>query len=213
MNTLQTPNVLPKDIDNSAVSIVVDEDVHKPLGTGFYFLQPEFFVTAKHVVVTRETGLARGNLVLMQNGPNYPKAEVLFLHPSLDLAVLKIDRPGCAVPLYPSDQRIVGRYGLCYWGYAPTYSDHVNHKYLVAVVEIPEYECEAPRERDDGPERVLRFNSDLSEGGHSGGPLLATGGGVVAVITEGHDGWVRATEIRALLPYVTFRFAGPANSR
>jgi hypothetical protein len=199
-------SLLPKDIDETAVSIVVDEDTHKALGTGFYFLQPEFFVTAKHVVEDRDTGGVRRNLVLMQNGPNFPRAEVHFRHPSLDLAVLKIERPGCTVPLYPSDQRIIGQHGLRYWGYAPSLSDHVAQKYLVAVVEIPEYECEAPRERDGCIEWVLRFNTDPSEGGHSGGPVLATGGGVVAIITEGHNGWVRATEIRALLPYVTFQF-------
>src|SRR5947207_9616596 len=45
-----------KDIDPSAVSIVVDQDVQEPLGTGFYFLQARFCVTAKHVVVHQETG-------------------------------------------------------------------------------------------------------------------------------------------------------------
>lgn len=197
---------LPAEIDNAAVSIVVDEDIHRPLGTGFYFLQPEFFVTAKHVVVDRKTGERRRNLVLMQNAPNYPRATVEYLHPSLDLAVLKIDGPGCTVPLYPSDQRIIGRYGLRYWGYAPSKSDKLQHKYVVAVVDIPAYECEPPRERHDGTEWVMRFDSDLSETGHSGGPVLAAGGGVVAVITEGYQGWVRATEIRSLLPYVTMQF-------
>jgi hypothetical protein len=96
--------------------------------------------------------------------------------------------------------------GQRYWGYAPSMSDKVTHNYIVAVVEVPTYECEPARERDDGVEFVLRFESGVSEGGHSGGPVLATGGGVLAVITEGHVGWVRATEIRALLPYVTFHF-------
>jgi len=52
----------------------------------------------------------------------------------------------------------------------------------------------------------MRFNSDFSEGGHSGGPVLADNGGVVAVMTEGHYGWVRATEIIALLPYAAQGF-------
>lgn len=198
--------VLPKDVDSSAVSIIVDEDIHRPLGTGFYFLQPEYFVTAKHVVVNPHTGAIRPNLVLMQNGPAYPRVQVAFLHPWLDVAVLKVVTPGCQVPLYPSDQRLVGQHGLRYWGYSPTLSDKTNHRYFVAVVDIPNYECEAPRERADGTEWVLRFNTDFSEGGHSGGPVLGAGGGVVAFITEGHEGWVRATEIRALLPFVSFVF-------
>lgn len=196
----------PMDVDPSAISIVVDEDLHKPLGTGFYFLQPHFFVTAKHVVEYRETGDLRTNLVLMQDGPNYPRCKVFFRHPSLDLAVLTVDRPRCGVPLYPSDQRLSGRHGLQYWGYAPALSDKRAHRYVVAVVDIPSYECDPPRERADGLEWILRFDSDLSEGGHSGGPVLGAGGGVVAVITEGHAGWVRATEIRSLLPYATLKF-------
>ncbi|HUF09486.1 MAG TPA: serine protease [Rhodothermales bacterium] len=199
------PTVFPKDIDPTAVSIVVDQDVGRPLGTGFYFLQRELFVTAKHVVVDRDNSV-RANLVLMQNGPSYPKAEVAFVHPSLDLAVLRIDTPGCTVPLYPSDQRLNGKHGLRYWGYAPTRSDKVSNRYVVNVVEINAYECEPARERDDGVEWLLRFNSDWGEGGHSGGPVLSVGGGVVAVITEGHEGWLRATEIRGLLPAMRIEF-------
>jgi hypothetical protein len=107
--------------------------------------------------------------------------------------------------LYPSDQRLSGKQGLRYWGYSPTLSDRQNHRYLVAVVDIPEYECEGPRERSDGTEWVLRFPSQVAEGGHSGGPVLGAGGGVVAILTEGHTGWLRATEVRALLPYVTLQ--------
>ena len=209
--TERPESALLADIDPTAVSILVDEDIHRPLGTGFYFLQPHFFVTAKHVVMEKDTGSVLGNMVLMQNGPNYPKASVEYLHPTLDVAVLRIDHPGCAVPLFPSDQRIIGKHGLRYWGYAPSKSDKINHRYLVAVVDIPEYECEEPRERHDGVEWVLRFSSDLSEPGHSGGPVLAAGGGVVALITQGHDGWCRATEIRCLMPFVTMEFKAYAS--
>src|SRR5882672_3228893 len=106
---------LPVDVDPTAISILVDEDIHHPLGTGFYFLQPEFFVTAKHVVIDESTQTPRRNLVLMQNGPSYPKATVHFVHPTLDVAVLTIDSPGCSVPLFPSDQRVIGKHGLRYW--------------------------------------------------------------------------------------------------
>lgn len=46
------------------------------------------------------------------------------------------------------------------------------------------------------------------EPGHSGGPVIGTWGGVVAVIIEGgsDERWFRATEINSLLPYVTFAF-------
>lgn len=46
--------------------------------------------------------------MLMQNGPDYPSAEIAFLHPTLDFAILNIVNPGCTIPLYPSDQRLVG---------------------------------------------------------------------------------------------------------
>jgi hypothetical protein len=206
MNVSDAPSFYA-DIDPSAVSIIVDHDPpHRPLGTGFYFLQPHFFVTAKHVVVDESTGVARPNLVLMQSGPDYPKLTVKFLHPTLDVAVLLVDHPACTTPLYPSDQRIAGHQGLRYWGYAPNLSNKQNHRYIVAVVEIPTYESELPRERDDGIEWVIRFKSHAWEQGNSGGPVLGLGGGVVAIITQGYDDWISATEIRALLPFMTMEF-------
>lgn len=206
----QNPTELPADIDPTAVSIIADEDIHRPLGTGFYFLQPRFFVTAKHVVVEETTGCPRRNLVLMQNGPNYPRATIAFLHPSLDVAVLRIDRPGCTVPLFPSDQRIVGKHGLRYWGYAPSRvtrsitdtssqpwtSPHTNRKHLESATMVSNGCCDST---------AIFQSPDIQAG-----PVLAAGGGVIAIITQGHTGWCRATEIRGLMPYVTMEFSGNA---
>lgn len=206
------------DMDSSAVSILVDLDTHphKPLGTGFYFLQRHYFVTAKHVVEHRDTGAVRSNLVLMQNGPDYPKAEVVFRHPSLDLAVLKIDKPACKTPLYPSDQHLAAQDGLRYWGYAPSLSHPDRSLYAVFVGGPAEYVDEPARERNDGTERLLRFEGLPYEPGHSGGPVIGTWGGVVGVIIEGDNkegGWFRATEISALLPFVSFTFPMPDAER
>ena len=197
---------LPANIDETAVSIVVDENIHRPLGTGFYFLQTKYFITAKHVVVDRDTGDTRDNLVLMQRGPDYPRAVVKFLHPYLNLAVLEITQPGCTVPLYPSHERIIGQHGLRYWGYAPSQSDTNTHEYGVVVSDIPKYQLEPVRERQEGDEQLLRFESPFIEAGHSGGPVLAIGGGVVSVIIEGHTKWARATDIHSLMPYVKMHF-------
>jgi hypothetical protein len=191
------------------VSILVDDDIHKPLGTGFYFLQRHFFVTAKRVVEYRDTGAARGNLVLVQNSPNYPKAEVVFRHPTLDLAVLRIDRPGCKSPLYQSDQHLAAKGDLRYWGYAPSLSHPDRNFYGVLVGGPTEYIDEPARLRDDGMEQLLRFEGTHYESGHSGGPVIGTWGGVVGVIIEGDNdkgSWFRATEISALLPYISFPF-------
>jgi hypothetical protein len=95
----------------------------------------------------------------MQNGPQYPSVEIEFLHSTLDLAVLNVANPACEIPLCPSDQRIGTDHNLRYWGYAPSISDFVNHIYQVAVVNIPKYESEEPRERHDGTEWVLKFES------------------------------------------------------
>jgi hypothetical protein len=191
------------------VSILVDEDIHKPLGTGFYFLQRHFFVTAKHVVEYRDTGTPRPNLVLVQNAPHYPKAEVVFRHPTLDLAVLRIHQPGCKTPLYPSDQHLAGKGGLRYWGYAPSLSHPDRNFYGVLVGGPAEYINEPTRQRAEGTERLLRFEGLPYEPGHSGGPVIGTWGGVVGVIIEGDNengSWFRATEISALLPYISFAF-------
>lgn len=193
-------------IDPAAVSIVVDRNIERPLGTGFYFLRPGYFVTAKHVVVDAQTGIARDNLVLMQRGPDYPRVSVAYVHPSIDLAVLRVERPACTIPLYPSHERLSGHRGLRYWGYAPTKREPTTNVYPVLVVDLPSYTLEEPRERDDGLEQLLRFDSPVSEPGHSGGPVLGLGGGVVAVITEGHEGWARATGIETLMTLVEMHF-------
>lgn len=201
------------DMDPAAVSVLVDEDTHKPIGTGFYFLQRDFFVTAKHVVVDPETGASRRNLVIIQGAPDYPKAEVVFRHPSVDLAVLKIDRPGCKTPLYPSDQHLAETSGLRYWGYSPSLSHPDVGMYGVLIGGPAEYVHEEPRQRAHGTEWLLRFKDMHYEPGHSGGPVIGTWGGVVAVIIEGgrdDERWFRATEINALLPYVTFAFQPPS---
>jgi hypothetical protein len=143
----------------------------------------------------------------MQNGPAYPRPKIHLLHPTLDLAVLEIDRPACDVPLFPSHERFTGQHGLRYWGYSPGRSNPAALTYVVVVIDIPSYTLEEPKERDDGVEHVLRFDSPSSEFGHSGGPVLGIGGGVIAVIVEGHDGWVRATSVQALLPFIQFRAA------
>jgi hypothetical protein len=193
-------------IDEAAVSVVVDQETRKPLGSGFYFLRPNFFVTAKHVVVDRVTGAVRRDLVLMQSAPDYPALQAAFLHPSLDIAVMRVDRPRCEIPLFPSDQRLSGGQGLRFWGYSPSRSDKAAGRYAVLVVDVPSYSVESPRERSDSVEHTIHLPTDLAEGGFSGGPVLGLGGGVVALITEGTPGGVRATEIRALLPYLTFQF-------
>lgn len=202
----EAPAGLPANIDPAAVSIVVDEDIHRPLGTGFYFLRRNYFVTAKHVIMDRDTGGVRTNLVLMQNGPNYPQAKVAFIHPEVDLAVLSISQPGCDTPLFPSSEKLIGQHGLRYWGYMPSQSDTINHRYVVAVVDIPAYQLEDIRHRREGNEQLLRFQTPFAETGHSGGPVLGIGGGVMAVIVEGHEGWARATDIQALLPHVVMQF-------
>jgi len=205
MATQPFPLDFPADIDRTAASIVVDQASGHPLGTGFYFLRPKYFVTAKHVVMDRTTGCVRDQLVLMQRGPDYPRVVECFVHPTLDLAVLEIDRPVCEIPLYPSHQRLAGHRGLRYWGYAPTRSNTETQEYQVLVVDVPSYSLEPLRERDDGCEQVLRFDTDFAETGHSGGPVLAVGGGVCAVIIEGHSGWARATEIQPLMSFVELR--------
>lgn len=124
-------------IDPTAVSIVVDQNIERPLGTGFYFLRPRYFVTAKHLVVDSKTGAARDNLVLMQRGPDYPRVSVACVHPSIDLAVLHVDQPVCSIPLYPSHERLTGRRGLRYWGYAPSKKDPNTNIFPVLVVDLP----------------------------------------------------------------------------
>lgn len=192
--------------DGAAIAVVVDHDRRIALGTGFYFLQSKFFITAKSVVVNCDTGEAQRNLLLIQQGSAQSRATVAFLHPSLDLAVLEIDRPGCSVPLYPSDQCIRRRNVLEYFGYVPNAADRQNCNPMIGRVRFADYHAKQVDGGSGSVEWILRSSVDLSGRGHCGGPMLSVTGGVVAVMTEGHDGWARATAVKALFPFVTMRF-------
>ena len=78
-------------IHQSAIGLVRDEEVARPIGTAFSFLLPHWFVTAKHVVML-DYGETRREISLVLNKAAPVSAQVLFVHPDVDLAVLRAPR-------------------------------------------------------------------------------------------------------------------------
>jgi hypothetical protein len=72
---------------------------------------------------------------------------------------------------------------------------------------VPSFTTER-RERSDGQEDLVVFESTLSESGHSGGPVFGSGGGVVGVIIENWETGSRATSLVPLLRDLVFRDRG-----
>ncbi len=76
-------------IDGRAVCLIFDDTSQRAIGTGFVFLRPDWVVTAKHVVL--EQGLPRSQLSLVFfRREEAIEAQVAVIHPSLDLAVLRL---------------------------------------------------------------------------------------------------------------------------
>lgn len=190
-------------IDKYSLCIIVDKNENKALGTGFVFIKTNWIVTAKHVVVKDDE--IRNNLQLLHLNEKPVSTSVLFVHPIYDLAVLTTDDLLCKKPLFPSYEEFTGRKGLICCGYSPSKS--INNELSFFVNSVPNYQL-VIRSRDYGDEKLLFFDAPFAEGGHSGGPLLGEGAGVVAVVIEGfklNDHYiVKATSILPLLEFLKF---------
>lgn len=187
-----------------ALGLVRDRSEQKLLGTAFSFIRPQWYVTAKHVVV--EYGQTRDQISLFLDGHSDIPARVLFLHPELDLAVLEVSKPVCDQPLFPGHHQFSGAQGLVAAGYAPSKKLH-NGGPVVQVSQIESFEVQV-RGRASVQEETIVFDAPESEGGNSGGPIFGAGGGVVGAIIEnfrsGESLLARGTSIIPLTRHLSF---------
>jgi hypothetical protein len=141
-------------IDARAVGLVKDLILDKVIGTTFSFVKPNWYVTAKHVIF--DYGQIRERLVVLIDKEPPIHAQVLFVHPELDLAVLELERAVCEKPLFPSHHAFAGTTGLLAAGYAPS-KKHPNGSSCEACFY---FGCVPPR--SDTVLEVKRFlpNSD-----------------------------------------------------
>jgi hypothetical protein len=77
---------------------------------------------------------------------------------------------------------------------------------VVTVNAIESFSIEV-RERQELHEEIIVFDASFSEGGHSGGPIFGTGGGVVGAVIEnfyiGGRLKARATSLAPLVARLT----------
>jgi len=175
----------------------------KILGTSFCFLKPNWFVTAKHVVINDETGEQRFPIILSTADPEnlgkskitFPKA--VFTHETFDIALLECHTDLCSKPMMPAHHDFVGGKGFFKLGYNPK-------KNVIEVIHVKEYEIER-RVRDIGTETIIVFDDNEATGGNSGGPICGDLGGVVGVTIEGANETAscRATTVDVLLKWLS----------
>jgi hypothetical protein len=151
-------------IDQKALAIIVDGSVGQAIGTGFVFIQPNWVITAKHVVFLE--ALPRRELLASPYKGSSIRARVIFAHPIVDLAVLELTRRACDRPLFPAHHSLAGANSLVCAGYAPS-KTAPDRSLTLFINEIPRFQIEI-RERDGLNEELVVFDAPFSEGGHSG---------------------------------------------
>jgi S1-C subfamily serine protease len=189
-----------------SIQIVWDLNEKRPLATSFSFLRPNWVVTAKHVVMHQD--LPRRSLGVQFGRGLSSRAKVYAVHPRLDVAVLQLlDESPCNNPLFPSYARFTGQKGLVSIGYVPSLNNNAKDERVIFANIVEEWEVER-RSRDDSVEEIIVFDSPHVEPGHSGGPMIGEGGGVVGVViqnlVEAGVPRARATSIVSLLDGLDF---------
>jgi hypothetical protein len=191
-------------IDQAALSLVLDKEEKRVLGTAFSFIRPNWVVTAKHVALV--DGIPRDQLLISPFKQSSVRARVPFSHPQVDLAVLLLESDVCPRPLFPAHHSLSGSSGLICAGYAPSKSA-AGDPAVPYVNEISNFTIEV-RDRGNLCEDTIVFDAPFSEGGHSGGPILGDGGGVVGAIIQnfyvGSMLRARGTSLTPILAQLTF---------
>lgn len=189
------------------VCVICDTSEEKQeLGTGFLFMKRDWIVTAAHVVQMERQN--RNTLLARFSNPvdNEVQVEVLAVHKENDIAILQItsaDNP-CKHPLYPGYDRLSATHGLICCGYIPSSKAFMS--------TLARHYSKDYRERES-TEIIFEFESDIFEGGASGGPIFGNGGVVLGIIInqfskedEPNKMFIRATSIQNLTMAVKIGF-------
>ena len=196
-------------IESTQICIICDSQEKTPqLGTGFFFLRPNWIVTAAHVVL-EEFESPRKNLYLEfpdKQGIT-PSVNVLAIHRENDIALLELatDEGRCSKPFFPGYDELSVSKGLISLGYTPSRGKTIT----VSIAKVYE---KSFRERED-IETVLEFESQHIEGGSSGGPIFGDGGAVLGILInvftieeEPDKKFARATSISNLMAGIDIDF-------
>ena len=144
------------------------------LGSGFFFMDKDVVATAKHIMEEVENARSPFFLRIQPVGSNQLfKAVECCYHAEQDLAFVKLDRPhDDAPPLIPGFSTEAG---FMYVAYNPRAGRPL-------VKFVPSFRTPPPRETDNSITHFFEWDSP-TDPGNSGGPVIATDGGVVAILS------------------------------
>ena len=178
-------------IDDRSICLFVEkrpDGTNHALGGGCFFVKPNLVLTAKHVLEGVVEDKRPVFLVNGSAGGRLTGARPLrfFPHATVDLALVEVsnesERP--VRPLYPAHHSLNATGGFAAIGYDRDLSCNATNSWVLKVERVASFREEV-RTRTNAPvEYILNFTAPWMKPGYSGGPVIASGGGVAAVLIQ-----------------------------
>jgi hypothetical protein len=163
-------------IDPNAICIfykIYEDGTRKPFGTGFFFMENDLVVTARHIMEDHANAILPYALLIRP--PQVLEgcfAIQCAYHVEQDLALVKLERSYPVVPLHPCIQT---NEGFFFIGYDPPTG-------AIIVRSVPTFQTPIPREGKHSTTFLFEWDGPVNPG-NSGGPLIGSDGGVAGVLS------------------------------
>ena len=178
-------------IDDRAICLFVEKlqnGTNHALGGGCFFMKPNIVLTARHVL---EGVVERQRPVFLVNGREHGRltgARPLHFYPheNIDLALVEVsnesERP--VRPLFPAHHSLSASDGFLAIGYDRDLSCNGTNSWVLKIERVASFQEEVRTRTDSPVEYILNFSAPWMKPGYSGGPVIAAGGGVAAVLIQ-----------------------------
>lgn len=178
------------EIDRRALCIFVQkmaDGSNRAFGSGCFFIRRDIILTAKHVV--QDCGHEQSPICVVcgseEGRLKGARPIEYWSHAEIDIGLVRVeandDLP--TQPLFPAHLDQNRHAGAISLGLKISKSSNLDNSWVAEANHVKLFTVEK-RERTGSIEVVMEYEAPFIERGNSGGPLLAMGGGVIAVTTQ-----------------------------